>query len=732
MANYDASIRVHAEVDAKQVETLLKRFNETAKAAGEAFEDSTDKVKQQEGVWEKLLRQADEYKSRLSELTSQGYNPGDQIYDEAYVGWQNAEYALKQYEDLVKAYLGELNKQTEAGKALAEIQDAAKVNNKDLVALLEQQKTIMERMVTLRKAGVGEGYQEYDQLAAKLKQINKEIDRQRNGFKQAESSGKKLFSTIRSGSNQAANLLGSVVKKLSGMLVAALFLNQIRKAFQAMVSAAKEGFKNLAQYSQEYNANMSALTSSLAQIKNALAGAFEPVANIIIPYLTQMIGWLNVAIDKVAQFLAAISGSSTYTKAKKQTIDYAKSLDSASKSAKGALASFDELNVLNQNTGAASAGGGEATGKQAFETAQVNSDIQNAIDAIKDIMRPFIEDIAEWWNGLNFEPLLEAFDHLKAACEPIIGYIYEGLKFFLDEILLPIGSWVIEDGLPAFLEMVASGLEFLSAVIDAAKPGLSYIWEHVLKPIGEFTGEAFVWALNLIGDALKKLAELMSDKKDEIATILEPLGKILELIWIEHIKPVLQFVMGALSELVSYIIDVVGDIIDILAGIIEFIEGVFTGDWEKAWEGLVKIFKGIVNGIIDIFEGVVNSIIEGLNKISIDIPDWVPPPFGGQKFGFDLEKLKLPRLARGMVIQGGQPFAAMLGDQAPGQVNIETPLQTMIEAFNDALDQRGGGAGGSYTFIAELDGEVIYRKTVEQDEIQYDASGRSGFDHRRE
>ena len=732
MANYDASIRVHAEVDAKQVETLLKRFNETAKAAGEAFEDSTDKVKQQEGVWEKLLRQADEYKSRLSELTSQGYNPGDQIYDEAYVGWQNAEYALKQYEDLVKAYLGELNKQTEAGKALAEIQDAAKVSNKDLVALLEQQKTIMERMVTLRKAGVGEGYQEYDQLAANLKQINKEIDRQRNGFKQAESSGKKLFSTIRSGSNQAANLLGSVVKKLSGMLVAALFLNQIRKAFQAMVSAAKEGFKNLAQYSQEYNANMSALTSSLAQIKNALAGAFEPVANIIIPYLTQMIGWLNVAIDKVAQFLVAISGSSTYTKAKKQTIDYAKSLDSASKSAKGALASFDELNVLNQNTGATSAGGGEATGKQAFETAQVNSDIQNAIDAIKDIMRPFIEDIAEWWNGLNFEPLLEAFDHLKAACEPIIGYIYEGLKFFLDEILLPIGSWVIEDGLPAFLEMVASGLEFLSAVIDAAKPGLSYIWEHVLKPIGEFTGEVFIWALNLISDALKKLAALMSDKKDEITTILEALGKVLELIWIEHIKLVLQFVMGALSELVSYIIDVVGDIIDILAGIIEFIEGVFSGDWEKAWEGLVKIFKGIVNGIIDIFEGVVNSIIEGLNKISIDIPDWVPPPFGGQKFGFDLEKLKLPRLARGMVIQGGQPFAAMLGDQAPGQVNIETPLQTMIEAFNDALDQRGGGAGGSYTFIAELDGEVIYRKTVEQDEIQYDASGRSGFDHRRE
>jgi len=138
--------------------------------------------------------------------------------------------------------------------------------------------------------------------------------------------------------------------------------------------------------------------------------------------------------------------------------------------------------------------------------------------------------------------------------------------------------------------------------------------------------------------------------------------------------------------------------------------------------------KGIINGIIDIFEGLVNAIIEGLNALSFDVPDWVPG-IGGEEFSLGFEKLSLPRLAKGMVIQGGQPFAAILGDQAPGQVNIETPLRTMVEAFNEALDERGSGAGGTYTFVAEIDGEVIYKKTVEQDELFYDTTGHSAFEH---
>ena len=78
-----------------------------------------------------------------------------------------------------------------------------------------------------------------------------------------------------------------------------------------MVSAMKEGFRNLAQYSKDYNAQMSALQSSCAQFKNSLAAAFEPIVNMVIPYLVKLINWLIKAADAVAQFLAILQGKST-------------------------------------------------------------------------------------------------------------------------------------------------------------------------------------------------------------------------------------------------------------------------------------------------------------------------------------------------------------------------------------------------------------------------------------
>ena len=746
MADYDASVRVHTEVDNSKLNETGKKIKDVGEAAGKEIEKAAQKIKQQEGSWDSLLHKAEEFKTRLRDLGDKGFGPGDKIYDEAYIGWQNAEYALKQY-------LAELDKTTDAGIAkeaervsreqerlaakeaertaklqeqaaeeqrIADIQNNAVVHNQDLVNLLEQQEAIMERMAELRGAGAGEGYQEYDALAAKLKAVNAEIQEQRGGFEKAAAAGKKCFSAINSSAGQSVGILGEVDKKLTKLAVGVLIVNQIRKAFNSMVSAAKEGFKNLAQYSQDYNRQMSALTSSLAQTKNALAAAFEPVVNTIIPYLTQLVSWLNIVIDKVGQFLAAISGSSTYTKAKKQTVDYAKSIDTAAKAAKGALASFDELVVVSQNTAGGSSAGGELKGADAFETAQIDSKIIEELDSIKAVIKPFIDEISEWWSEINFDPLLDSLDHLKTACEPFVGYLQEGLMFFLTEILEPLGSWTIEEALPAFLDMVASGLEFLSKVIDTVQPGLSYIWEHVLKPMAEYTGDAIIWALNTISDAFKKMSDMIGSKSDEINEILEALGKIVELIWVEQIKPTLDFIMGAAGELIDYIIALVGDLIDILAGIIEFLTGVFTGDWEKAWQGLVKIFKGIVNGIIDIFEGVVNSFIEGLNNISIDVPDWVPG-IGGEHFGLDFEKLHLPRLAEGAVIPGGKPFAALLGDQVPGQTNIETPLETMVEAFKTAMQEVGGY--GDITVVAELDGEVVYQDVIRRDQIHKRATG---------
>lgn len=89
----------------------------------------------------------------------------------------------------------------------------------------------------------------------------------------------------------------------------------------------------------------------------------------------------------------------------------------------------------------------------------------------------------------------------------------------------------------------------------------------------------------------------------------------------------------------------------VFSGITDFLAGVFTGDWERAWSGIVNIFGGLFGGIVAIAKAplngvisVVNAAIDGLNRISVHIPDWVPL-IGGK--GFEVNIPKIPYLAHG-------------------------------------------------------------------------------------
>ena len=155
----------------------------------------------------------------------------------------------------------------------------------------------------------------------------------------------------------------------------------------------------------------------------------------------------------------------------------------------------------------------------------------------------------------------------------------------------------------------------------------------------------------------------------------------------------------------------------------EHISPIFTKKWwaelgKTCMNGLISGFEGGINGIIWAFESMINWIVNGFNKISFNIPDWVPG-IGGKKFGIDIKQVKfdrvsIPRLAQGAVIPPNREFLAVLGDQKRG-TNIEAPLQTIVDAFNIALSQNGGYNGGGNTeVVLEIDGREFGRAVVEQ------------------
>lgn len=152
------------------------------------------------------------------------------------------------------------------------------------------------------------------------------------------------------------------------------------------------------------------------------------------------------------------------------------------------------------------------------------------------------------------------------------------------------------------------------------------------------------------------------------------------------------FIGGAMDGAVKIISDYVNAITRIFGGIIDFVTGVFTGDWSRAWQGVVDIFGGIFEGIAAVAKAPINAMITLINGFlgglnNIKIPKWVPG-VGGKGFSI----AKIPYLAEGGHMINGQ---AIVGEAGPelltaknGKTTV-TPLSQDEKArgISGALDQ---------------------------------------------
>lgn len=587
----------------------------------------------------------------------------------------------------------------------------------------------------------------------RIKEVNGlQTDQPESGFRRLEQSSKKCFKTIQSSAKKSNGLFSTMKSRLKGIALSLLVFNWITKGFNAMISSMQEGFKNLSKYSDDYNKSMSELRSQTAQLKNGLAAAFEPIANTVIPYLTQLISWMNRAVESVSQFLAAMQGKSTYTRAKKQVIDYAKALDTARNSAKRALASFDELNVLNQKDSSTESVG-ELTGADAFETAEVSSRISEFASEVTEAIKPFKEAIANWWSDIDFEPLLDSFGRLKESCEPFAGYLYEGLLWFLNNILLPLGSWTIEEAVPAFFDLLSAALDFLHIIIEGLKPYGEWLWNELLQPIAEWTGEKVIEGVKFLTEKLRDFSDWCKADKSHVdtmsAVVLGFLAGIMTYYTAKKIVSAVEKISTALKTfggISKALISPVG-LAALAIGTLVTSIILISKNWDKlnGAQKAATVLSGLVAAAlaaavaIAVFHtcwsvGIAAAaIIGGLAALGVSTAilakQNVYSNDGAAGTAFynanDFSGSPLPMLADGAVIQGGRPFAAILGDQRYGQTNIEAPLATIQEALQNVMDQNGGN--GEINLTVNLDGEIVYKDVVRRDMVYRKQTGNSAF-----
>ena len=553
-----------------------------------------------------------------------------------------------------------------------------------------------------------------------------------NSIKNIRDASEKASKSIRKIGDSAKKSSGGFKVGLKTMLKYVFGVQSLIALINKLRSAMVEGFKNLAQFNDGVNPTNTALSnlkSALTQLKNSFAVAFSPILTVIEPILTRLISLLSTAMNYVGQFFAALTGASTFTKAIKVQENYAKSLNgtaAAAKKAKGSLASIDELN--NQSKQDSSGAGGTVSPNDMFEVSPIESKIAGLAGKLKSILDPIRESLQNWFKNIDFQPLIDSFEKLKTSIEPLADNIGKGLLWLLENVLEPLGSFVIEDALPEFFNLLASAVEACNKAFEVISPYLNEIWNEVFAPFAAFLGETFVGILNDVSQFFSDMGDMFVEKSEEIGTIFEFLKTVLDLVSIKW-KVCIQAMSGQLKPFLTMVKNIISHVIDILSGWIKFITGVFTGNWKQAWEGVKDVLKGILNVIIDIVEGSINRIIGALNAISFDIPDIVPAS-GGKHIGVNITPVSLPRLATGTVVpRQSREFAAILGDNNR-ETEVVSPLSTMKQAMVEALQESGYyRQSESSDIVINIDVWEVFRVVKKQNDSYIQRTGRSAFQY---
>ena len=195
---------------------------------------------------------------------------------------------------------------------------------------------------------------------------------------------KKIGSALAESFKQKASSFLEPIKNLVSNIKRVVFNRLIRELFNLIQNGVSEGLKNIAKGVSSANEVLSKYATQILYLKNSIAAALIPALQALYPVFEMVTNAIVKASNAINQFLSLLNGKTTYTKAQKQYVDYAESIDKSSKKAKKSVqnltASFDELNDITESTSNAD----EEDFEGMFTTSAIESDISDFYKKIKE------------------------------------------------------------------------------------------------------------------------------------------------------------------------------------------------------------------------------------------------------------------------------------------------------------------------------------------------------------
>lgn len=465
--------------------------------------------------------------------------------------------------------------------------------------------------------GLGLGDPEYDKaykgltLAKKAAEAYKKsligVD---NTQKKTSKSANKMSGSMKRVRKEAIPLTKSVLK-LSNMFKLML----IRMSLRAAIKSAQEGFQNLARYSDETNKSISLLMSANTRLNNSFSTAFAPLLQVAAPALKQMIDLLSTGATYAGQFIAALTGKSTFVKAVDVEEDYAGSLKETNdelkekeKATKKLAFAFDDL-IQAQGGKVDTDAYKPPTPDQMFETVEVEADIKDFAETVKGVLSGLFDPMRQSWDENGSTVIASAkfaLNQLKnlggdVGKTFITVWDKEGYgKAVTDDLLISVSNLLFTVG------NLADGLDQAWKSGDTGLLIMRHLGDLLLEVTGFFrdaTGEIKIWSATLdFSPLLKSFDGILVSSRP----IVSKIGDIL--LWL--LKDVLlPLAKWGLENGLPAAFDLIAAALDVFDAVLEALKPLAMWLWEEFLQPFGK-WTG------EVFIKAIEKIIEWLKKFS--------------------------------------------------------------------------------------------------------------------
>lgn len=608
---------------------------EQAKSAWEAFNRTTEELGQMDVKLSEL-------ENRMKVLRKEDGDPNGILPD-----------VENEYNTLMSYYKELQDENSETLKQISMINDSVKISEK-IKNAKESVEQLDDKLKELEDTGkgfkLGTDTEEYKNLAKQLQNEQKALAKMnlqyaglggiellakaKDSFKKLVDIAKRAFTKVDKSAKKSTGSISSFSTRLKGLALSALVFNQISKAFNAMFSGMKEGVGNLYKEVGGFKSAVDGLKASSLTLKNSFAAAFRPLVEIAIPYIQKAIEYMTMLADSFGQFMAAVTGQKTYTKAIKQTTA---ALEDAKEAEEGYLSPLDEVNKY-QDKGSSTASG--ATGTM-FEEDSVGSGFSEMAKVLSQLFQPlktawesqgqFVMD--SWKYALEEVGLLAQSvgeDFLAVWNQPETISVLENILIIVGDIGLVVGNlaarfreaweanntglqilenirnisgtivehirnaadatveWSETLDFSPMLESINSLLEALQPFADNIGAGLEWFYTNVLLPIAG-------WAIQ---DAVPTFLDLLAaaiGAVNEVVEALKPLGVWL---WDEFLQPLGQWAGDTIIAAMQTVTDLLTEFGNWISENQELVENfvIIIGSFFAAW--VVVDLAGVIFGIV--------------------------------------------------------------------------------------------------------------------------------------